>query len=118
MEREQPKDYIFSAQERKTVRDFVEEAFRVAGIMGVWWNSGSDFFPESFILADERGLATKKLVTLVQVNKNLCRKEESLPVVGNICEARSDFGWSNTTSFKDLVKKMVSHDLQELDKSS
>jgi GDPmannose 4,6-dehydratase len=108
------KEYVLSSNETHTVREFVELAFKEAGIEGVWFNLWGKEKPEAeeFILARD-GLATKLKVTLMEVNPSFYRPAEVHLLHGDSTLARKDLGWSPKTSFKELVAKMVRHDMEQ-----
>lgn len=111
LNQEKPKDYVLSSNETHTVREFIELAFAAAGINGVWHSPSLDPTQEEYILADEKGLATKKKITLVKINPVFYRPAEVDLLWGNSDPARQELGWEPKTSFHQLVKKMVASDL-------
>jgi len=49
---------------------------------------------------------------IVEIDKTLLRPTDIENLVGNSSKARKQLGWKPKTSFKDLVKSMVEHDLE------
>lgn len=109
------REYVLASGETHTVRSFVEKAFAVAGISGVWWNSGGFEDPkdEVYLLADRERptLATKRAVPLVQIDPVFYRPAEVDLLLGNSTRARTELGWSPKVSFDELVRRMVTNDL-------
>ncbi len=80
-------DYVIGTGETHSVQEFVEEAFKVAGISN--W--------QDYIKAN---------------NPNDLRPAEVDLLVANPARAREKLGWKSRTSFPELVKIMVEADLE------
>ena len=102
LQHEKGEDYILATGETHTIRDFVEEAFNVAGIPLTWQGSG----------LDEVGVSNGR--GIVKINPKYYRPGEAEWLFGDISKARSLLGWRPKTLFRDLVKMMVKNDLEEL----
>lgn len=101
------KDYVVSSDENHSIREFVEEAFRVADIKDCFWQGkGLD---ETYSIPCT-GLSTH--IPLVVVNPKFYRPAEVDVLRGNSNLIRKELGWKPQTSFKQLVKKMVENDLK------
>jgi GDPmannose 4,6-dehydratase len=83
-----PDDFVGATGESHTVREFLDEAFRVAG-MGDW----------------------SRLVT---TDPNLQRPAEVYNLRGDASKAAQKLGWAPKTKFKDLARIMVEADLKRL----
>ncbi|MEM3845751.1 MAG: GDP-mannose 4,6-dehydratase, partial [Candidatus Parvarchaeota archaeon] len=59
---------------------------------------------------NEVGVADNKI--LVKVNKEFFRPLEADNFIADYSKARTQLGWKPKTSFKELVKIMVNHDLR------
>jgi GDPmannose 4,6-dehydratase len=95
------KEYVISSNENHSVREFVEESFRVAGIQGKWMGEGTHE-----IFGDEQyGI-------LARINPIYYRPAEVNALCGDSSLARKELGWKPTITFKQLVKKMVLNDLK------
>ena len=102
LNQEDPKEYVLSSDETHTIREFVEEAFNFAGFAiekCEWVGEG----------IDEKYLHEGKV--LMQINSDFYRPAEVELLWGDSSKARIDLGWKPKSSFLDLVKKMVDHDL-------
>jgi GDPmannose 4,6-dehydratase len=98
-----PKDYVLSSNETHTIEEFVELAFKVADIEGVW--IGKD---------ENRKFLTKGTsLTLVSVNPKFYRPAEVELLLGDSNPARNELLWEPETSFQELIKKMVVNDLNK-----
>jgi GDPmannose 4,6-dehydratase len=97
-----PEDYVIATGEYHTVREFVELAFLEVGISIRWKGSG----------VDERGFDSETGKELVVVDPEFFRPTEVEQLLGDPTKAKTELGWNpNKTSFKDLVKLMVRHDM-------
>lgn len=101
LNQEKPKDYVLSANETHSVREFIELAFKAAFIDGEWVGNGLD---EVFI-------DNKTKQKLVVINPAFYRPAEVELLWGDSTLARTELGWKPKTSFKQLVEKMVAADL-------
>jgi GDPmannose 4,6-dehydratase len=80
-----PGDYVISAGETRSVREFVEEAF---GLLDLDWNKYVEIDPRYF------------------------RPTEVDLLLGDSSKARRILGWEPKVTFKQLVKMMVEHDME------
>lgn len=97
------KDYVLSSNECHTIREFVELAFNSAGINGYWSGNGVD---ETFNDANSNNI-------LMKINLKFYRPAEVDLLLGDSTKARQELKWEPKTSFKELVDKMISHDILE-----
>ena len=84
-------DYVVCSGVSRTVRELVETAFAVVGLD-----------------ADAH----------IVINKEFVRPSDPVSLVGDPSKARARLGWEPRTSFEDLIRMMVEHDLQELSASA
>lgn len=99
-----PEDFVIATGEMHTVREFCTLAFREAGIELRWEGSG----------VDEKGIDTATGRTLVEVDPKYFRPAEVEQLLGDPTKAKTLLGWNpRKTSFEDLVKLMVRHDLKK-----
>jgi GDPmannose 4,6-dehydratase len=98
------KEYVVSSGENHTVREFVEEAFNIAGIEGTWVGKGID---EKFLWGKD-----EPSDVLVKINPTYYRPAEVDALLGNSSKIKKELGWTPTTTFKQLVKKMVENDMK------
>ncbi|MBO5160220.1 MAG: GDP-mannose 4,6-dehydratase [Lachnospiraceae bacterium] len=102
LQQDQPEDFVIATGETRTVREFVEAAFACAGISIRW--EGEDVL--------EKGIDTKTGKVLVEVSAEFFRPAEVDLLLGDPTKAREVLGWNpRKTSFEELVRRMVEHDL-------
>jgi len=102
LQQKNPDDYVIATEQSHSVREFVEEAFRVTGMEIKWENSG----------LEEVGKSEGKVV--VKINPKFYRAAEVDNLVGDATKARKVLGWKPKTGFKELVKMMVDSDIESL----
>ena len=104
---DQPEDFVIATGEMHTVREFCTLAFREAGIELEWQGEG----------LQEKGVEKGTGRVLVEVDSKYFRPTEVEQLMGDPTKTRTLLGWNPTsTSFPDLVKIMVKHDLKKVKK--
>src|SRR3989338_5107242 len=107
LQHERPDDYVVAMGESHTVREFLEESFRIGGIEIV--SNNKKGVEEVYIRKD-----TGEVV--VRIDPHYYRPTEVDFLLGDPRKAREVLGWKPRVSFKELVVMMVEHDMQELRK--
>ena len=103
LQQEQPDDFVIATGEMHTVREFCELAFKEVGIDLRWEGHG----------AEEKGIDTQTGRVLIEVDPKYFRPCEVEQLLGDPTKAKTVLGWNPTkTSFKQLIKKMVEHDMR------
>ena len=106
LQQDAPDDYVIATNETRTVREFVETAFRHVGIEIEWQGKG----------IDELGKNKSNGKVVVKVNKNFFRPAEVDVLLGNPEKAEIKLGWTREISFSELVERMVKNDLELVEK--
>jgi GDPmannose 4,6-dehydratase len=105
-------EYVLSSNETHTIKEFVELAFKYAGIEGEWHGNGTgEEFSLTLTTVDKFDAASS---ILVKINPKFYRPAEVDLLLGNSNLARKDLQWLPKTSFNQLVEKMVRNDLSLL----
>lgn len=103
LQQDSPDDFVIATGEQHTVRDFVEKAFRVAGIEIEWSGNG----------VDEKGMDKKNGSILVEIDKRWFRPTDVDNLWGDPTKAKTVLGWNPlNTSYEQLIEIMVKHDLE------
>jgi GDPmannose 4,6-dehydratase len=102
LQRDEPKDYVISSNETRTVREFVEIAFKVAGFNIEWVGEG----------INEIGIDKNSKKTLIKVNEKFYRPAEVDILLGDSTKAESELNWQREISFNDLVRLMIQNDIE------
>jgi GDPmannose 4,6-dehydratase len=104
LQQDEPDDYVLATGEKHSVREFVERAFAHVGRHIAWRGVG----------VEEKGIDAKSGQVLVEVDPRYFRPTEVDLLLGDPGKARQRLGWHHKTSFEDLVKDMVAHDLDQV----
>ena len=102
LQHDQPEDFVIATGEQHSVREFTEKVFREAGIELRWEGSG----------IEERGIDQATGRVLVEVDPQYFRPAEVETLLGDPSKAKQLLGWNpQKTSFDELVRLMVTHDM-------
>ncbi len=85
MQADEPDDYVIATGETHSIREFLDEAF---GLLDLDWQAHVDIDPRYY------------------------RPAEVDLLLGDPSKARQKLGWEPKTTFKELVKLMIEHDLE------
>lgn len=98
-----PEDFVIATGKYYSVRHFCTLAFQEAGISLRWEGEGMN----------EKGIDIATGKVLVEVDPKYFRPAEVEQLLGNPEKAKKLLGWNPTrTSFEELVKIMVQHDMK------
>ena len=86
LQQKNPEDYVIATGESHSVEEFLELAAELTGL-GDWHD-------------------------YVDIDKSLLRPTDIEELIGDSTKARKQLGWKPKTSFKELVKSMVEHDVE------
>jgi len=104
LQQDKPDDYVVATGEAHTVREFVELAFDEVGMDIAWRGSGEV----------EAGYDRKTGEEVVLIDRKYFRPTEVNVLRGDPKKAMERLGWRPKTTFRALVKEMVSADVKEL----
>ncbi len=103
LQQDEPDDYVIATGEYHSVREFTELAFRFCGIELEWQGKG----------VEEKGIDKATGRVLVEVDPKYFRPCEVEQLLGDPTKACTQLGWNpRKTSFEDLVRIMVEHDMK------
>jgi len=95
-------DYVIATGEQHSVREFVAMAGAALGMKIEWRGKG----------VDEQGVDTNTGRVIVKVDPRYFRPTEVEALLGDASKAAANLGWRPERSFDELVKEMVSTDLE------
>ena len=102
LQHDAPEDFVIATGEMHSVREFCDLAFREAGITLRWEGAG----------LEEQGINSANNEVIIEVDPKYFRPAEVEQLLGDPTKAKTLLGWNPTrTSFQDLIKIMVQHDL-------
>lgn len=105
LQQEKPEDFVIATGVQHSVREFCYLAFKHAGIELEFKGEG----------IDEKGYDKATGKCLVEVSKDFYRPTDVVNLWGDPTKAKEILGWNpQTTSFEELVRIMVAHDMQKV----
>ena len=104
MQKNKPDDYVISTGVTKSVKEFVEEAFKVVNI-NIGWKGKSE---------KEIGYDKKTKNVIVKIDPRYYRPNEVNYLRGDSKKAKRMLGWKPRKKFQDIVKEMVTNDLKKI----
>ncbi len=100
-----PEDFVIATGEMHTVREFATLAFKEVGIELRWEGEG----------VNEKGIDVATGKSLVEVDPKYFRPAEVEQLLGDPTKAKTLLGWNpRKTSFEELVRIMVRHDMEKV----
>lgn len=114
LQNDKPEDFVIATGAQHSVREFTTLAFKHVGIELKFEGNGVD---EKGICIAVSGSAPQSLVgkTLVAVSEDFYRPTDVVNLWGDPTKAKAKLGWNpNKTSFEELVKIMVEHDMAKV----
>ena len=111
LQQEKPEDYVIGTGESHSVREFVEEAFRYAGVEIEW--KGKDLGEKGIIAEVGKDIKTvKEGDIIIEVDPKYFRPTEVEFLHADITKAKKKLGWKPRITFDELVKIMVDGDMK------
>lgn len=104
LQQNEPDDYVLATGANRSVRDFVETAFRQVGRRIEWRGSG----------VDEEGVDAGSGKRVVAVDPAFFRPTDVSATLGDASKARMILGWEPGTGFEQLVREMVEADVARI----
>ena len=104
LQQKKPSDYVIATGESRSVREFVNEAFKCININIKWKGKG----------LNEVGFNSLDKKVLIRVDPKYFRPTEIEELKGDSRKARKELKWKPSIKFKDLVKKMVASDIKKI----
>lgn len=109
LQHDTPEDFVIATGEQYSVRDFCNLAFKYAGINLIWRGTG----------IDEKGIDKKTGKVLIEVDSKHFRPTDVETLLGDPTKSKKLLGWNpRKTSFEDLVKIMMKHDVELADREA
>lgn len=100
LQHDTPEDFVLATGEMHSIKEFIEEAFKLKGFTIKWKGYG----------VDEIGYDETSGKELIFVDSKYFRPAEVSQLLGDSTKAKTLLGWIPTTTFKELVREMVEND--------
>jgi len=107
LQQDEPQDFVIATGEQHSVREFIDLSADFLGMRLEWEGRGVD--EKAY---DQRGNI------VVSVDPRYFRPAEVETLVGDADKARRELGWSPRTSFREMVREMVTEDLAVAEKDA
>ena len=105
LQQEKAEDFVIASGVQHSVREFCELAFHYAGIELEFTGEGMD----------EKGIDKATGKVLVEVSPDFYRPTDVVNLFGDPTKAKEKLGWNpQSTTFEELVKIMVDHDMAKV----
>lgn len=105
LQQEKPEDFVIATGVQHSVREFCYLAFKHAGIELEFKGEG----------INEKGYDKTTGKCVVEVSEDFYRPTDVVNLWGDPTKAKEKLGWNpQTTSFEELVRIMVTHDMQKV----
>ena len=109
LQHDTPEDFVIATGIQHSVRALCTLAFEEVGITLKWEGQG----------VKEKGVCVATGNVYIEVDPKYYRPAEVETLLGDPTKAREVLGWNpNETSFEELVKKMVKHDMELANKET
>jgi GDPmannose 4,6-dehydratase len=103
LQQDRPDDYVLATGKVHSVREFVEGVAKHMGMDLVWKGKG----------IREKGIDKNTGKVIIEIDPVYFRPAEVDLLLGDASKARRRLGWKPRISFKELIKIMCDHDLEE-----
>jgi GDPmannose 4,6-dehydratase len=101
-------DFVLATNETHSIREFVEETFKVLGDEIIWKGKG----------IEEKGILKSSGSEVVGIDPRYFRPTEVDILIGNPAKVKKILGWEPRVTFKELVKIMVDSDFEKAKRRS
>lgn len=105
LQNDKPEDFVIATGEQHSVREFCQLAFHDVGIELEFVGEGMN----------EKGIDKATGKTVIEVSPDFYRPTDVVNLRGDPSKAKRELGWNPTkTTFEQLVKIMVEHDMKKV----
>jgi GDPmannose 4,6-dehydratase len=104
LQNDKPDDFVLATNETHTIKEFVDESFKVLGEEIIWKGKG----------VDEKGILKSTDKEVVSIDPKYFRPTEVDHLIGDYSKAKDVLGWEPKIKFKELVRIMVKADFEKI----
>ncbi len=115
LQQDEPDDFVIATGQARSVREFVESAFREIGVEIAWQGNGVEEKGVVKAVKDDAAAkgAPRPKDVVVEVDPRYFRPTEVDFLLGDASKARDKLGWTPRVSFEEMVAEMVREDLAQ-----
>src|ERR1035437_357809 len=106
LQADKPDDFVLATNETHSIREFVEETFKVLDEEIIWKGSG----------IEEKGILKSSGKVVISIDSRYFRPTEVDILIGDSTKAKEKLGWEPKITFRELVKIMVNSDFEKVKK--
>ena len=106
LQADKPDDFVLATNETHSIREFVEETFKVLDEEIIWKGSG----------IEEKGILKSSGKVVISIDSRYFRPTEVDILIGDPAKAKEKLGWEPKITFRELVKIMVNSDFEKVKK--
>jgi GDPmannose 4,6-dehydratase len=117
LQQDTPEDFVIATGIQCSVRDFVCMAASELGITLRFEGQGPGEIAVVTAVHGDRAPALRGGETIVRVDPRYFRPAEVETLLGDPAKAKRKLGWQPETSLQEMVREMVSHDLEQARKT-
>jgi len=113
LQQEMPEDFVIATGVQYSVRQFVEMSAKELGVSIRWDGGGVEEigYVDSIEGANAPNLSVGDKI--VAVDPRYFRPAEVETLLGDPTNAKTKLGWEPTTTLEEMIKEMVTHDLDQ-----
>ena len=118
LQQDTPDDYVIATGESHSVREFVELAFRYAGIEIKWAGHGlSEKGIMKSFASNLQPLPSNRHIgdAIIEIDARYFRPTEVNNLLGDATKVKNKLSWEPKVKFKELVQMMVDADIKNLE---
>lgn len=104
LQAEKADDFVLATNDTHSIREFIEETFRVLGEEIIWDGKG----------LDEKGILKSTGKQVIGIDPRYFRPTEVDILIGNPEKAKRMLGWEPKVTFKELVRIMAEADFEKV----
>lgn len=104
LQAEKADDFVLATNDTHSIREFIEETFRVLGEEIIWDGKG----------LDEKGILKSTGKQVIGIDPRYFRPTEVDILIGNPEKAKRMLGWEPKVTFKELVRIMTEADFEKV----
>jgi GDPmannose 4,6-dehydratase len=109
LQQDKPDDYVIGTGESHSVKEFVELAFKYAGVEIEWQGDG---LGEKGIVRSTTSSSLERGNNVVEIDPKYFRPAEVDYLLADASKAREELEWKPEVTFEELVKVMVDADME------
>lgn len=113
LQQDEPEDFVIATGVQYSVRDFVEKTAKELGISIRWEGDGVDEIGYIAKLEGDNASVLSVGDKIVAVDPRYFRPAEVETLLGDPSNAKAKLGWEPTTTLDEMIKEMVTYDLDQ-----